>query len=99
MYEVTFNLDSLPEGAPVEVDGLGRFENGATYAVSEEEALAFQTKHAVQTFTHDEDTGALLTDVQLGPTLEESFKDVQGIDVKVAEPPKNEKKKGGENDA
>lgn len=92
MYEVTVNVDSLPKGADVDIDGLGRFKNGSTTKVSKEDAHAFQVKHSTQSFSHTEE-GVLEVETELGPTVYEAFKSTDGIDVAVVK----EEKKGNDN--
>lgn len=80
MYKVEVNMPNLPKGVPVEVDGLGVFENGATYEISEEEALAFRQKHVVIQTKYD-DEGKMTNTPVLGPAVVDAFKDSETVKV------------------
>lgn len=84
MYELHINMPNLMDGATVELDGLGIFENGGTYEVSREEALAFQASRRVLLSGFDAYGNFRRIDIE-GPTLEEAFEDVDGITVNVKE--------------
>ncbi len=73
MYVLTVDIDTLAKGVPVEVDGLGVFENGYSYDISEEEAEAFRIKGTTQSFSHDKD-GNLIVKTEVGPTLLQAAK-------------------------
>lgn len=73
MYVLTVDIDTLSKGTPVEVDGLGVFENGYSYDISEEQAEAFRIKGTTQSFSHN-DQGQLVVKNELGPTLLQAAK-------------------------
>lgn len=95
MYEVTVNMDSLPKGADVEVDGLGMFKNGETTEVSDEAAEYFRVKHSTTTFDYDE-KGNLIQETTPGPTILQAFRGVDHIDAKRVKQQKQEEPPEGE---
>lgn len=80
MYTVEVNMPNLAEGVEVEVDGLGVFENGGTYQLSDEEAQFFRQKHSHIETEYGEE-GQMSNTLVLGPVLEEAFKDSETIKV------------------
>lgn len=85
MYEMTVDLPTLPKGEPVQIVGLGTFENGSSFTVSKEEAERYRNHHAKQVEVRDEDTGDLLgSEVQQGPTLLQVADSMYGVTVSTA---------------
>lgn len=80
MYEVTINMENLPEGADVEIDGLGRYKNGSTNEVTKEEADYFRLRHQTVAYSYDK-KGNMKQEITPGPTVLEAFKGVDGINV------------------
>lgn len=80
MYKMTVQLPNLPKGAEVAIDGLGVFENGYEYDISEEQANTFRARNAAQLFSHDKD-GNLEVKTEQGPTLLQAYKKDDGIEV------------------
>lgn len=80
MYKMTVQMPNLPKGTKVAIDGLGIFENGYEYDVSAEEAENYRSRNTVQTFHHD-DEGNLIVETEIGPTLLQTTKKYDGIDV------------------
>jgi hypothetical protein len=71
-YRITIQQDNLPEGAEVQIAGLGAFENGQSYNVSEEEHDRFRSQHSHQQDVIDPVTDRVLSaEVVPGPPLEE----------------------------
>lgn len=79
------NDPALPDGAEIEVPGLGVFKNGSTRQVSEEEAEYFRTVNArlvdVETDDRPAWTGAAGTELRQGPTVLQAFKDHPTVSV------------------
>lgn len=87
MYEMKLDFPNLNKGDLVEVDGLGVFENGASYQISEEEAEQYRsTRPTVTTSTSKK--GQMTTTSELGPTLLEDYSKHDHITVTIS-------KKGG----
>jgi hypothetical protein len=80
MYEIAIDLPDLPEGELVQIPGLGTFENGGTYEISEEEAVAYQAYHATVAMETDEE-GNTTTELVSGPALHEAGETMYGVDV------------------
>lgn len=89
MYVLKIDFPNLPKGAPVDIDGLGRFENGHEYEISKEEAETYRLQNVTQSFEHDKD-GNLLVETKKGPTLLQAFKNNDNVDVSTTD--------GGEDD-
>jgi hypothetical protein len=84
----------MPEGAEVEIPGLGVFKNGSRTPVAPEQIEVFQAHHGrVVDLSPAEDQAKGLAAVgfQQGPTLHAAFKDHPFIDVLVEEEEKPEK--------
>lgn len=104
MHTISIDLPDLPKGTEVEVDGLGKFENGYTYDITDEQADYFRIKH--QTL-HTElgENGSQQNSIVLGLSLEEAFADHPYIKVaegkvakvKKASTPTNDDPEGSEN--
>jgi hypothetical protein len=84
-YRVSVNDPALPDGAEVEVPGLGVFVNGSTRQVSEEDAEYFRTVNSqlvdVETDDRPAWTGAAGVELRQGPTVLAAFKDHPTISV------------------
>lgn len=99
MYEVTVNMESLPKGADVEIDGLGIFKNGETADVTDEAAEQFRIKHTSVAYEYD-DKGNMSQEVTQGPTVLQAFKDSETVSVVVKKDNKpNNKQEGGSDNA
>lgn len=74
MYQIKFDFPNLPKGGEIDITGLNNrfYENGKTYAVSEEEAEQYRVTYPV---VLDDGTTAP------GPTLLEAFKDNKFVTV------------------
>jgi hypothetical protein len=81
MYTVEVNLPNVGKGQPVEIDGLGIFENGTTTEVSDADAQSFRQKHSVME-TETDENGGMTNTVKVGPTLSSAFKGHKHIKVK-----------------
>jgi len=82
VYEVKIDQPNLPEGEPIQIPGLGTFENGGTYDVSEAEAEAYRSFHTRQVPKIDEETQSIVgADVELGPTLAQAAENMYGVSV------------------
>lgn len=81
-YEVTLDLPGTPKGEPVQIVGLGTFDNGSTFEVTKEEAEYYRAFHVRQEPIVDDETQAILgSEAVLGPTLLQAFKDTEGVEV------------------
>ena len=93
-YEVSLDLPGMPKGELVQIPGLGTFENGTSFDVTEEQANAYRVYHQRVDMVYDEETNELLgSEASVGPTLLQAYKNEQGVDV-AAYGHKNE---GGDN--
>jgi hypothetical protein len=82
VYELTVDVPSSPKGEPIQIPGLGTFENGGTYGVNEDDAQAFRTYHSVQKPVYSEEGQMILgNEVELGPTLLQASKSMFGVEV------------------
>lgn len=82
VYELTIDQPNLPKGEPVQIPGLGTFENGYSYTISKDEADAFRTYHTRQVPVTNEETGEIVgSDLEKGPTLLEAAKSMYGVEV------------------
>lgn len=96
VYTVTVDNPTLPKGEPIQIVGLGTFENGGTYTVSKQEADAYRTYHSALVTTRDERDGSILgADTELGPTLLQASKTMFGVEVSTAD--SKERRKGQSN--
>jgi hypothetical protein len=66
MYELKIDLPNSSQDAPVELDGLGLFENGKTYIISDEDANDWRSRSTRPG----------------NPTLLQAFKTTTGITIK-----------------
>jgi len=84
-YEVKVNDPASPNGADIEVPGLGVFKNGSTRQLSEEEAEYFRDVNATLVDVETDDspawTGAAATELQRGPTVLQAFQDHPTVSV------------------
>ena len=80
MYTIAIDLPNLPEGSALEIDGLGEFQNGQTFDISDELADTYQARKAVLVSEYDEE-GHLHNSLEAGPTLMEAFADHPFIKV------------------
>ena len=82
MYALKVDFENLAEGTPVELDGLGIFENGGAYVIEDDEAEHFRNFHSVQKIKHDK-KGKMTVTTELGPTVLEYFEGNPGVEVTV----------------
>ena len=78
-YKLKVDVEGLPKGTPVQIAGLGEFENGSTYTVSEDEHDAFRRYHGRVVPALGEEQEIVGTEVELGPTLIQS--NIHGVEV------------------
>lgn len=88
MYKVTISMPNLAEGATVELDGLGIFENGGVYEVTDTEAETFAQKHKIITTAFNKKGTSLRIELD-GPNLSSAFDEVDGIEVEYIKEPTN----------
>lgn len=84
VYELALDLPGFPNGEPVQIPGLGTFDNGSVYEVTEVEAQAYRTYHTRQVPTEDEDGNIVGATTELGPTLLQAFRRTEGVNVVTA---------------
>lgn len=80
-YEIEINQPNLPEGEPIQVPGLGTFENGQTYDVTEEEGNSYRAFHSYQEPIIGENNEVLGANTLPGRDLAEAFEGAYGITV------------------
>jgi hypothetical protein len=91
-YVITIDNPGLPKGAGVQIAGLGTFENGSEYVVSDEEHDNFRRYHGKVEPVRNKEGEIVGSELQLGPTLLQS--NIYGVEVKTEE--KSKKKEGDE---
>ena len=84
-YTIALDYPNLPVGGTLIIDGLGEFENGQSYDISDEDAAQYQARKAVISSDYDE-KGQLHTTVAVGPTLAEVFEGHPNITVTITPP-------------
>lgn len=85
VYVLSVDLPNLPKGEPIQIAGLGTFENGSTNDISQRAADAFRAYNGRQTPIYSEEDGSLTgTEWSQGPTLLEASKQMYGVEVKTA---------------
>jgi hypothetical protein len=101
--ELAVNVPTLPEGEPLQIPGLGTFENGQTYGLTQDEIDGFSTYHTQHLLTYNE-VGESVIEVVPGITLADATDTMEGFTFKVlgADPksqpkpkPKPEEPEGG----
>jgi hypothetical protein len=82
VYELSLDLPSLPKGEPVQIPGLGTFENGETHEITKIEHERYRAYHVRQIPVIDEETQEVRgNELENGPTLLQAFKDREDIEV------------------
>lgn len=69
-YKITFDLPNLSKGQGVAITGLGEFENGSSYEITDEQHATYRqvtSRQVDETDDKGNPTGRVLT--ELGPTL------------------------------
>jgi hypothetical protein len=84
MYKMTVDLPTLPKGEPVQIVGLGTFENKGTYTVTKDQAEYFRSHHSRQIEVRDDTGDVVGSELELGPTLLQSSKNMYGVEVESA---------------
>ncbi len=84
-YKMTVNIESSVPGEVFQIAGLGEFENGETYLISDEENEAFRTYHSKQV-TRTDKKGNMSVKTILGPSLDKTSETMHGISVVVEKP-------------
>jgi hypothetical protein len=81
-YKLELDLPNVGKGVEVYLDGLGFFENGKDYEITDEQADAFRVAHQEVTYHTDPDNGMVThTTEEPGPTVLEYFKSHEGVTV------------------
>jgi hypothetical protein len=87
VYEVTIDEEGTPKGALIQIPGLGTFANGSTFDVDEDQHARFRAHHSTTTpVVDDEDNlvvedGTYIYETELGPTLLQAAKGMNGVQV------------------
>lgn len=76
VYKLTVDVPGSPEGEVFQIPGLGEFENGASYEISNEEAANYQLYHSTMVL---DKKGNFIS--KLGPTLKSAAKSMHGVTV------------------
>ena len=84
-YKMTVDVPHLPKGAPIQIVGLGTFENGSTVEVSKEDADHYRDVHGRQEPQHDEDGSLVGMSREKGPTLLQASKSMYGVEVETVQ--------------
>lgn len=85
VYSLTVDLPTSPKGEPVQIAGLGTFDNGKTYTVSKEQADFFRSFNAVLVDDVDDKGNVVGSKLEQGPTLLEAAKTMYGVEVSTAD--------------
>jgi hypothetical protein len=80
-YKMTVDQPNLPKGEPVQIPGLGTFDNGGTYEVSREQAAAY---HQTLEPVYNDDREIVGSEPANGPTLLQASKSMYGVEVETA---------------
>jgi hypothetical protein len=93
MYELTIDQPNLPKGEPIQIVGLGTFENGSTYTITKDQNESYRAAHARQVPIIGENDEILGSEVEPGPTVLQASKSMYGVEVTTVsdEPPKAKK--------
>jgi hypothetical protein len=92
-YELSIDMPNLAKGAEVQIAGLGTFENGSSYKITDEEHDSFRRYHgSIQTVT-SEANEILGSELALGPTLIQASENMYGVSVKQDKPETEAQKK------
>jgi hypothetical protein len=87
VYEVTIDEEGTPKGQLIQIPGLGTFENGSTFDVDEDQHAQFRAYHTTTTPVEDEEGNLVIEDgtyvyeTELGPTLLQASKGMNGVEV------------------
>lgn len=88
-YKVFVNDPALPDGANVEVPGLGVFANGSARQITEEDAENFRAVNSqlvdVETDDRPAWTGAAGVELRRGPTVLQAFEGHPTVSVETVE--------------
>jgi hypothetical protein len=98
-YTLTVVDPSLPKGEPLQIMGLGTFDNGASTEISHEQAEAFRDYHSGQRGVFDKEGNLKGYEWQRGPTLLEWAKGSEVVAVETVQEKasqKDDKDKGGD---
>jgi hypothetical protein len=82
VYEHTIDQPNSPKGEPLQIVGLGTFENGYTYTINRYEAESFRDFHqSLVPVMAEDDKSIIGQERQQGPTLLEAAKGMYGVTV------------------
>jgi hypothetical protein len=82
VYELEVNIPEQPEGSPIQIPGLGVFENGKKYEITEDEANNYRVHNSVQVPDIDEETHVVLGGhFEQGPSLYDAAQTMYGVNV------------------
>jgi hypothetical protein len=90
-YRLKVDHENLPPGVEVYVHGLGTFENGQTYDISDELALQFRAFNSTVESTYEEingeqvirrtENGMEILEPRMGPALEDAIDGMHGFSL------------------
>lgn len=85
VYELTIDQPNLPKGEPIQIPGLGTFENGHSYTVTKDQANAFRVYHTRQVSVTDEAGAIVGSRPERGQTLLQAADTMYGVTVETVE--------------
>jgi hypothetical protein len=84
---IKLDIPGQPAGVEFSIPGLGTFENGSTYDITEAEAEAYRAYHTKQATVYDAITNEILgAEAQLGPSIADAAQFMPGVEVIGMEP-------------
>lgn len=96
-YKLKLDLENLPPGGTVTVDGIGELTNGEEHEITDEQNEAFMAAHATNEDFQAEVDGEVVTlhRRKLGEPIDRAFDGVKGFEVTpitetTSEPDKNQ---------
>jgi hypothetical protein len=106
VYELTLDLPGQPKGEPVQIAGLGTFENGKSHQITESQAESYRSYNTRLEYEYDEDNNLVGATAEPGPTLLQAFSKTDGVEVTTVEsrsanpppPPAPKPAEGNKND-
>lgn len=84
-YVLELDVPGLVKGEGVEIPGLGVFENGGSYDITEEEAERYRDMHSVVDYGFDDEGVQTESITRRGETLLQRSHSMNGITVSTAQ--------------
>ena len=79
-YKFRIDRPALAPGAELQIHGLGIFKNGEDYIITDAQEVGFRNANATLVSTSSK-TGTVVSEVKLGPTLQEAFQEDTSVKV------------------